>query len=286
VLAFAAVGFLAFQIYAASIPDVLAIYPTVYAVQGSGYAFFSREFVAEMIRGVSAGFGVGVVALPFVAAAIAGFIVLARRSWVIATSLGLSIAITILYLLLRGQSVAPRMLLPGLLLAVLSCMATVDAFANFTRLNFISRAPARAVVLGMSGALALGSILTLPSYYSAPKQPYRQAIAYLENTRADHSTVVVMFPAAGGFRYYLGREHADTTDYRFVATVNEYDGAVQGDNRQVVVTSLFRVLRSTLPSLATRIESDWVPVRSFRGTLGDGGITVWRRRSVSGVESR
>jgi hypothetical protein len=78
--AFAAAAFLSFQIYAVSIPDVIAIYPTVFAVQGSGYVVFSREFLSELGRGLSAGFGSMAPAVVFATVALGGFLVLTRIS--------------------------------------------------------------------------------------------------------------------------------------------------------------------------------------------------------------
>lgn len=281
-IAFGAVGLLAFQIYAVAIPDVVAIYPTVFNVQGSGYVFFSREFLAEIARGLSAGFALGIAALPLLAVAGGGFIILFRRSWVLAASLLLSVAVTVVFLLVRGQSIAPRLLLAGLPLAILSCMATVDAIARSRRRpGFLTRVPSRVLALGLSAILAVASALTLPAYYSAPKQPYRQAIRHLETTKTAQSDVIVIYPAVGGFRYYLRQEAVpDSLAYHFVNTMADYDFALQsGDaGRQLLATTLFRVLRSSTPLLAERVEREWVPVKTFRGTLGDGNVMVWRRR--------
>ncbi len=281
-LAFGAIGLLAFHIYAISIPDVIAIYPTVFNVQGSGYVFFSREFFAEIARGVSAGFAFGVAAIPLLAVGAAGFVILLRRSWVLGMGLLLSVAVTVFYLLLRGQSVAPRLLLPALPLAILSCMATVDALAySRRRPGFLSRIPSRYLSLGFCAVLTVASVLTLPGYYSAPKQPYRQTIRYLREAEPQ-SDVIVVFPGAGGFQYYLAREGVDAANYHYVMTMAEYDLAMRSSRigRGVLATTLFRVLRSTSPPLAEKIEEEWVPVRSFRGTLGDGGITLWRKKAL------
>ena len=280
-LAFGAIGLFAFQIYALSIPDVIAIFPTVYNVQESGYAFFSREFFAELAGGVSAGFGLA--AVPLLAVGAVGFVILVRRSWVVGMSLFLTVAVTVLSLIIRGQTVTPRLLLPGLFLAILSAMATVDAITHSPRRpGFLSRIPSRFLTLGFSAVLAIVSLLTLPAYYSAPKQPYRQAIKYLDGSTGPQADVIVVFPAVGGFRYYLSREHVDTTSYHFVTTMADYDSALVSivSRREVLATTLPRVLRSTTPPLAERIERDWVPFQTFRGTLGGGSITLWRKRPL------
>ncbi len=284
-IAFAAAGFFAFQVYAVSIPDVIAIYPTIYAVQGSGYVLFSREFATELIRGLSAGFAVGIVVLPFVAVAAGGFIILIRRNWALASSLALVVALTVAFLLIRGQSIAPRLLLSGLPLAILSCLATVDAAALLlARRGVVSRFRARALTFGVAAGLSAASLLALPRYYSAPKQPYRSAIRYVEVQRRSGDDVVVVYPAVGGFRYYLPREGVnDTRAYHFVTDASDYDSALRSlaADKGLLVTTLFRVLHSASPELTQRIDQDWVAVTVFRGTLGGGGMTIWRRRGAS-----
>lgn len=270
VLAFAAIGFLAFQIYALSIPDVMAIYPTIYNVQGSGYAFFSGEFIREMARGITGGFGSPLLLLPLLAVGAAGFAVFVKRNWALALSLALTVFVTIAYLLLRGQSVAPRLLLPAVPVAFLSCMATIDAILRVPRL-----------ALGAGAIVAAASMALLPSYYTAPKQPYREAIAFLESS-VPEGNVVVPYPAASGFQYYVSRESLrDSARYRFAQTGVAYDSAAADPRAQTMATTLFRVTRSAEPGVAERIEREWQPVRSFRGTLGDGNVVIWKRRPIA-----
>lgn len=280
-LAFAATAFLALQVYAIALPDVIAIYPSVYAVQGSGYALFSAEFVAEIVRGTSVGFAAGLAALPFIGAAVAGFIVLTRRNWVLSASITLTLVVTLVFLVLRGQSIAPRFLLPVLPLAILSCTAAIDALALFlARRGRLSLPGARIFALAFSSAIAAASLMALPSYYSAPKQPYRQAIRHIESQRRMHREVIVVYPATGAFRYYLPREGVrDTQGYHFVTSAAAYDSSLANvtGRRAVLVTTLFRVLQSESPAVATRITREWKEVRSFRGTLGGGSIVLWER---------
>lgn len=280
--AFAAAAFLAFQIYAVSIPDVIAIYPTVYAIQGSGYVVFSREFLSELARGLSAGFMSMAAAIAFATVAAGGFLILTRRIWALAGSLVLSIVFVVVFLLVRGQSIAPRFLLPGLLLAILSAMMSVEAATLIlARRGFFSRSRARMIALGSAAVLSAISLIALPGYYSAPKQPYRSAIRHVERQRSAGADVMVVFPAVGGIRYYLPREGVtDTAGYHFVTTPSDYRVAMDsiGTGSATLVTTLFRVLHSMTPPLAESIRTDWVEQTRFRGTLGGGDMTVWRRR--------
>lgn len=283
--AFGATGILALQIYAVSIPDVIAIYPTVYDAMGSGYRVFSGEFFAELRRGLSAAGVDDGAALPAIAIAATGFVILLRRTWELATGLALTLAITVAFLLIRGQSIAPRLLLIAVPLAILSAMATVDAAGHYlARRHVMRNSRATLAVLVAGGSLAAVSLLALPSYYAAPKQPYRSAIRRIEAARTPGAHVIVVFPAGGGFRYYLPREHVvDTSRYHFVETPAAYDSAMRaaGSGETLLVTTLFRVLRSTSPVLADRIAGEWVAATVLRGTVGDGGISIWRQRTRS-----
>lgn len=283
-LAFAAAGFLAFQVYAVSIPDVLAIYPTVYATQGSGFAVFSLEFAGEMVRGISAGFLKGVTAVPFVFLAAWGFMSLLRRNASTAVALSSCLIFTVLFLTARGQSVAPRFLLLGVPLAILSGMAAIDDVADWLgRRQRLKAFTSRNLVLGLSTALAGLSLLALPAYYSTPKQPYRKAIAQLETTWKDGDRVVVAYPAITGIEYYLERDRSPISGaFVFVRTPGALDSAEAraANGRVRLVTTLFRVLRSESPAFAAQILRDWVPVTTLRGTLGDGDINIWHRRAT------
>jgi hypothetical protein len=281
-IGFAAAALLSFQVYAIALPDVIAIYPTVFAVQGSGYIILSREFLNELVRGVSSGFSLfGIAVLPVIAFGVVGFAALFRRSWVLATSLALTVALTIVFLLLRGQSVAPRMLLTLLPLAILSAVAAFDAASTLAARRWKpGPGGARAMLIGVSAVACVVSVLALPSYYSAPKQPYRATLRRLEAQPRAGERVILVFPAAGGFRYYLARQSVDTARYRFVTTAADYDSVYAPPFRSEdrLVTTLFRVLRSTEPALADRVERDWVPSSVLRGTLGGGDMTIWRPR--------
>ena len=270
VAALATAGFVAFQIYALSVPDVIAIYPTVYNVQGSGYFFFSADFVREMARGITAGFGGPLILVPILAVGAAGFVIFMKRSWALATSLFLTVFLTIAFLLLRGQSVAPRMLLPAVPLAVLSCMATIE---------MLLVQPRRALAAGI--LISALSLALLPSYYTAPKQPWRAAIAFLESEHRDRA-VIVPYPAARGFRYYVTRTGlSDSARYHYVFTPGQYDSALADPRQKVLATTLFRVLREADPITADRIEKEWDPARTVRGTLGDGNIVIWTPKATA-----
>lgn len=107
-------------------------------------------------------------AIAFATVAAGGFLILTRRIWALAGSLVLSIVFVVVFLLVRGQSIAPRFLLPGLLLAILSAMMSVEAATLIlARRGFFSRSRARMIALGSAAVLSAISLIALPGYYSA-----------------------------------------------------------------------------------------------------------------------
>jgi 4-amino-4-deoxy-L-arabinose transferase-like glycosyltransferase len=184
---FALIGLLGFQLYATALPTIYVFVTTAYAAPEGGYAPFSLEFLAELARGVSAGFGTGMLlgAIPFLLLAGWGGLRLLRNQWVLATSLGLPVLFTALYLLAQGLMFTPRFFILALPIAVLAATQAIFAFARWTSSRLgkgdtvLPHALAATVVLAASAV----SLASLPYYYTVPKQPYRASIQYLRMHR-------------------------------------------------------------------------------------------------------
>ncbi|MEO7368994.1 MAG: glycosyltransferase family 39 protein, partial [Gemmatimonadaceae bacterium] len=65
-------GLLAFQIYAAALPEAYVTLTTQYAEPATGFSVFSMDLVNEIIRGVTVGFGSPAIALVFLLAGALG----------------------------------------------------------------------------------------------------------------------------------------------------------------------------------------------------------------------
>ena len=134
--------------------------------------------------------------------------------------------------------------------------------------------------------LALLSAASLTRYYAIPKQPYRAALAYVEQQRRPEDLVLVVYLAELGTRYYGARMYVPLdTRYRFVRTVRELDSALversaeRNAGHLWLVVTFARALQMDLPDLDARLHAGWVEQRKFAGTVGDGGIGVWRERA-------
>ena len=282
-------GFLSAELYAVAMPEVYVVISNVYKTQSTGFVLFSWEFAREVLRGVSAGFGSGGVgvgallaAVPFLLVAAAGAFAVLRRAWALALALALPGVLTLAFLLVRGLTISPRFFLLWLPLAVLTAVVAIDAGAGW-----IWRArPRRAALMGTGtvAVLAMLSAASLGRYYAIPKQPYRAALAYVERARKTDDRVVVVYLAELGMRYYGARAGAPLDErYRFVRTVPALDSALaqRGAGRVWLVVTFERALQMDLPELNARVHSGWTLQHTFDGTVGDGGISVWRERDAA-----
>ena len=280
-LVFGASGFLSFQLYAAPLPEMYAVISHLYVREATGFAPLSMEFLREVVRGVSAGFGGVLPTIVLLVLGAAGVSILFRASWLLTAALGLPPILTAVFLVARGLSFSPRFFLLLVPLTILAVMAAAEAPLSALLGRRQSRGvlhPRRAALLG--AVLALASLASLPRYYRTPKQSYREALAYLERNHGPGDRVVVIYAAEGGFRYYATRVGVKAPeDYKYARTLSGFDSLVGAPNGNVVVVTTFpRVLRADLPALAERIERNWKPQRAFAGTIGDGDITVWTRK--------
>lgn len=269
---FAIAGFLAFQIYAAALPEVYVVINTIYADPATGYPPFSGAFLAELARGITEGFGSPVVASVFLLIGLCGFVALFVIAWPLATALVIPPVITAVSLAVRGLTFSPRFFLLGLPLVIVSAMAAAQWIAARTRQRWIIAVAS--VVL----ALAVGR--SLPYYYRTPKQPYRAALAFVES-HGGNGRIVVVSNAATGFQYYAARSGSrDTARYVYTRTGEDFVNLTRDETggHPQVLTTFSRALHIELPDISSRLEREWQRDTTFGATVGDGEITVWSRK--------
>jgi uncharacterized membrane protein len=283
-LMFALTALLGGVMYAAVLPTMLAMVRPVYADPASGFAPLSLSLLVELVRGVAAGLGPvvwGVV--PAVALAFVGYLSLLRRQWILTLSLTIPVLLQALIFGSMGLTFYPRLFILGLPLALLVAVHTVTlAAAYLTRV--LGRGDDVAWGLRMAGVVLLcaASIAILPGYYASPKQPYRASLDYVEAVRQPEALVIAIHYAEGGVRYHVARAHPDAEPhYHYVRTDAALDALVaESSGRPIwLVTTFARALRLGEPELDGRIRRDWEIDRTFRGTVGDGDISIWRPRA-------
>ena len=273
---------LAFQIYAAAIPEAYVTLTTVYSVPSTGFSLFSADFFNEMMRGVSAGFGSPLIALIFLLAGAAGFGALVALSWPLATGLVLPEVLTLGVLVAGGLTLSPRFFLLSVPLAMLSAVAGLETVTGWCSRRFI--ASARTIRLAWLAALvvmAAASLKSLPYYYRTPKQPYRAALAYADK-HGNGAPVVVLANGVTGFKYYLARDTVAhiASRYTFVRTVAQFDSLSKiADTADIqLLTTFRRAIRIEAPGIDRELGDHWAQDTTFGATVGDGEITVWSKK--------
>ncbi len=281
---FSATGILCFQLYATALPEVYVLARSVYSDPASGFSLLSGDLLREVVRGVSAGFGSGVLlaALPFLGVAAAGFVILSRRQWALALALTLPEILTAVTLVAARLTLSPRFFLLALPLVILSAVHGVFGLGDLIARTFRKRhVSSSSVAVALVIVLSVVSLVSLKRYYSIPKQPYRASIQYLEAERKPGEIVIVIHLAEVGYRYY-GRRFAlrEGTDYFFVRSVAAFDEVLSSRHasRSFLVTTFPRALHILHPDLEARIANGWTPARVFRASVGDGNITIWKQR--------
>lgn len=286
---FGVTGFLVFQLYASFIPQAYVYAQTTWSDPASGYSPFSIEFAAEMIRGISAGFGTSLilVAFPFAAiVAIIGFVVLFKRNWILTSSLALPIILTVALLILNGLNVAPRFLLIAFPIAILVVVQGIDSIARFIAQKFSQKPGALAAKFAtavvFSGCLV--SLYSLRRYYSVPKQSYRTSLNYIVENRQPGEIILAVHHTTGGYRFYAGEFNLEEDKDFFPVRSGEMLDSILSthDGRGAyLVTTLRRGLHITHPDLEARIEKNWEIEKTFPATVGDAEVSIWRQKNSS-----
>ena len=278
--------FLVFQLYAAFIPQAYAYTQQIYSEPGNGFSPFSMEFAAEMVRGISDGFGTSPILLAFPFAAIVaavGFVGLFRRNWTLTALLVLPIILTVVYLTLNRLNVAPRFLLLAFPFAILVTIQGIDSISRFIA-DKVSRTPNALSAKLATAVVLLGCVVSLVSlrrYYSVPKQPYRTSLAYIEAHRQPGEIILAIHHMENGYRFYTKEFNLiEDVDLFYVRSVEKLDLILSRHSGKGVylVTTFQRNLHFAVPDLEARIAKDWEVVQTFPATVGDAENRIWRQR--------
>ncbi len=204
---FGVTAFLVFQLYASFIPQAYAYIQTTWGSPTGGFSLFSPVFIAEMIRGISVGFGTSLILLAFPFAAVVaavGFVVLFKRQWILIASFVLPIILTLAYVILNRLAIYPRFFLLALPLAILVTIQGIDSTARFIAKKVSQKPHALAAKLATAIVLlgCVVSLASLPRYYSVAKQPYRTSLEYIEAQRQPGEIILAVHHMENGYRFY------------------------------------------------------------------------------------
>jgi mannosyltransferase len=285
VIVLGASAVLAFQLYAAVVPQSLAVMQRDWTKREAGYSLFSLSLSSEIMRSLSAGLGplFVIAAIPALLIGAAGLVYLFHRNWLLTLALTLPCVLQLLFLLVNGLSLAPRIFILLLAPALLAIICGLEAAGRMTGRILGTDKQSIARYFLYSGTVLVGaaSLVSLKTYYAAPKQDYRGAIRYLKVEAGSRRPVTVVGLAKYGFRYYGSRNgFTEREDYRVAESVEEVDElcSTRPGNPCLLVTTLFYLLEIDSPDLAERILSGWQPQREFPGAIGGGEVCIWVSR--------
>ena len=284
VMVFGGICLLTFQLYATMAPQIL-FSMKVWSYSWSGYAPFSGEVLQRLLQGIFGRFGPGVliVAVPILIIAGAGFAVLFQRQWALMLALTLPLILTAVSLGASGLVFPARFFVLALPLAIIAAVGGIFWLSELVTRGMGNRARdfSSSAAMALVVVLSLASLASLRHYYAIPKQPFRTSIEYIQAHRTAGDIVIVSSMADVGIRYYSERYGLlEGRDYFIVSSAADVDEVLSahGGMRSLFVTTYPRLFHLIYPNLETRVSNGWMPIRTFRGTLTGGDITVWKER--------
>lgn len=275
-------GLCCIGVYAVALPDAYLYITSAYTLGQTGASATSNDLAQVFVRGVLEGFGPGVVAaaIPFLALATAGFVLLWRRQWAMTALLLLPGVLTALLLAWRGMTFSPRFFLLWLPLAVLTAVVTIDAI---TARRWRAAPARRALALSsVVTAVAVLSALSLVRYYRVPKQPFTATLQYVERVRGADDLVLAIQPSWLGVHYYGEKLHLPLArNYVQIREAATLDSAMAARGARPVrlITTLEHVIEQSRPELMAKVYAGWQRDTTFAATIGGGAISVWSERA-------
>lgn len=283
----AALGLLCLLLYGSVLGQVSRYAATIYRAPAVGYAPFSAEHARELFRGLSAGFGGATTAGGLVALFLFGFgfALFFRRHVFYAIALAAPLFATAGFLLARGLRFSPRFFLWGLPVAWIFEAGAALSVGRWLRSRASLSGPtaqraAQAVPFIAVAALCALSALSLPAYYSTPKQPYRASLEWALARRQNADPIVGAYLARWGLRFY-GPPRGLTEGRSFfgVLSAGELESVERASPGRTVwlLTTFPRALRLEHPDLDRYIRDHYQEQKSFAATIGDGEVAIWTR---------
>ncbi len=279
---FGVIGLLGLQLYLPVSLQAYSVLDQVYRKPSAGMPITSHAFATDFAKGLTEGLGSGLLIAAVPAVAIAGFgaIVLFRKKWTLAGAFVVPLGLLAVLVAFFSLAASPRFFLLGLPLAILAVVLGVSSLA--TRIcNGRNRSPSSAMAAALTASaltlMAIASAASLPTYYQTPKQSYRAALEYIRTENHPSDLIVLIQNAEQGFRFYGEQQGLrDGRDFVAIRTLSDFNEVRARGRTLVIVTTLERGLRLEEPELLAQIEQGWRPVKVLPATIHEGEIRIWR----------
>jgi hypothetical protein len=268
-------GSLTLQLYALSLPEFLRTGLHEVSLQSEWTSPF--WVISESLRSLQIGFGALAVVLCGLLVASAGWLNLARRSWMAAATLILPPLLGGAVMSALGHNLWPRFFFFAMGFAVLIAVHGAMTVPRLLLLPFPSLR-SRESIAAAAGTAALllmitASACTLPRAYALPKQDFTGARDYVASARRDEDAVVAVGLAGVAYsRYFAPR-------WQNVESAAELEAALRFHPHVWLVYTLPVELKAYHPAVWDVVDREFEVVKVFAGTLGGGDVTVCRERS-------
>jgi 4-amino-4-deoxy-L-arabinose transferase-like glycosyltransferase len=239
--------------------------------------------VGELIRGLQVGLGASVgaiVAAVFFAAGLRSYF---KQSPFITGVFVLPGIVTVAAALALGRPIFPRFVffLIGfaLLIAVRGALVIGDWLERHSPIGPLVHWSITPSVPGPIGpllvaAMAAASLVALVPNYRYPKQDFEGALKFAETHRAPNEAIVTAGLTRRVYREFYHRPFPN------VATLEEFQ-KIRAEGQPVwVLFTLERYINARSPELMRALRSDCVIEAVFRGTVGQGDVTVCRTHPI------
>ena len=222
--------------------------------------------------------------LAFGVAACAVFLVgvgmrdLFRREPILPLVLVLHVPLILAILLAMSTRIWPRFFFVdmGLVLLFLTqgVYVVADWIATRARAAGLTWFSSRAFFVASAAAMCLISMPLALRNYSAPKQDFAGAHAYVAASRGPDDSIVLLDLAAVPFEKYL------PTDWPAIEEASELESIEARDDRTWLVMAFPARAHRRFPEISRALEARYEVSRVFPGTLGDGNVLVYVSRAA------
>ncbi|MEO6222678.1 MAG: glycosyltransferase family 39 protein [Vicinamibacterales bacterium] len=224
--------------------------------------------VGELIRGLKVGLGAGLGAIVgglFFAAGIRSYF---KQSPFVLGVFVLPGVVTVGAALALGRPVFPRFVFFLIGFALLIAVRGALEIGGWVGRRWTQTGPVLVLVM------AAVSLISLVPNYRYPKQDFEGALRFVEDHRAAGEKIATVGLTRRVYREYYRRS------FDSVTTLDELQ-TLRADGRQTwVLYTLERYIEDRSPDLLWALQSDCVPEAVFRGTVGDGDVTVCRVQPI------
>ena len=224
--------------------------------------------VGELIRGLKVGLGAGIgafVAAVFFAAGVHSYF---RQSPFVTGVFVLPGLVTVGAAMALGRPIFPRFVFFLIGFALLVAVRGALEVGRWLGRGRTVAGPA--LVL----AMAVVSLISLIPNYRYPKQDFEGALRFVEARRAAAEKIVTVGLTNRVYREFYHRP------FETVTTLDEYQKVRSLGQPMWVLYTLERYIEAHAPDLMRTLRTECVQEAVFRGTVGQGDVTVCRTRHL------